>query len=479
MTTTYSPNQWHKAVDEDVINMRKAKRGKDLNKLLFDLVSTVSPHGRENVIAEIICDFLRDVGIKPHFDTQGNLHVTVGKKPATMFSCHMDTVQKDIKAPTTTLRISDESYIHATIDTEVNEYVDEEDNVLTEHEIKAAARKAGQSFSHYTLFGNNGVKTKRTLFGSNSQFDDWTSTGLKFTITTKIKPKPCVLGADDKLGCYILCKLIENKVPGLYVFHVGEEVGGVGSSFLATTYPDKFKDIDRCVAFDRKDYGDIITHQSGGRCCSDEFAIALAKQMNPNLPPMQQMAPSTLGSFTDSANYTHLISECTNVSVGYFAQHTAREKFDLEWLERYLIPSLLQVKWDSLPVQRDPLGFSASPRFQNSYSYGYSTRHGNRSRTNTNTRSVVPARQSSPSLTERKSQSALDKLDNCLASIHSYDPEEGFFDGESNVQKRNRVLATFLRDGLSLEDIADLIVQTAEHRKYNTMSWEDFNDWSY
>ena len=122
--------------------------------------------------------------------------------------------------------------------------------------------KLGRSYSYYTLFPNNGVANKRTLFGSNSQFDDWTSTDIKYTTTrTVTKPTPCVLGADDKLGCYIMCRLIEAGVSGLYVFHVGEEVGGIGSSYLAKTYPDKFHNIDRCIAFDRKGYSDVITHQ--------------------------------------------------------------------------------------------------------------------------------------------------------------------------------------------------------------------------
>ena len=95
-------------------------------------------------------------------------------------------------------------YVHATIDSEVHEYLDDDGEVITETQIKSAARKAGQSYSYYTLFPNNGVKTKRTLFGSNSQFDDWTSTDIKYTIRTVTKPTPCVLGADDKLGCYIM-----------------------------------------------------------------------------------------------------------------------------------------------------------------------------------------------------------------------------------------------------------------------------------
>jgi hypothetical protein len=200
--------------------------------------------------------------------------------------------------------------------------------------------------------------------------------------------------------------------------------------------------------------------------------------MNPHLPPMQPMTPSSGGTFTDSANYTHLIAECTNVAVGYFDQHTAREKFDLEWLERHLIPALIKVDWDNLPVQRDPLEFSASPRFQGSrgYSQTYASRYGRRAGTTTSSRSVVPAGQSTPSLKARKSQSALDKFDNCLSNIHSYDPEEGFFDGETDVQKRNRVLASIIRDNLSLEDIADLVVQASEYRKYDTMSNRDFDD---
>ena len=154
---------------------------------------------------------------------------------------------------------------------------------------------------------------------------------------------------------------------GLYVFHVGEEVGGVGSSYLAKTYPDKFHNIDRCIAFDHRGYSDVITHQAGGRCCSDAFANALCKQMNPHLPPMQPMAPSSGGTFTDSANYTHLIAECTNVAVGYFDQHTAQEKFD-----RVAGAASHPCPYQSglgQPADADPLEFSASPRFQSSRGY--------------------------------------------------------------------------------------------------------------
>lgn len=38
-----------------------------------------------------------------------------------------------------------------------------------------------------------------------------------------------ILGADDKAGVTILMYMIENNIPGLYYFFLGEEVGCVGS----------------------------------------------------------------------------------------------------------------------------------------------------------------------------------------------------------------------------------------------------------
>tara|TARA_R100000084_G_scaffold44975_1_gene18505 strand:+ start:174 stop:437 length:264 start_codon:yes stop_codon:yes gene_type:complete len=70
----------------------------------------------------------------------------------------------------------------------------------------------------------------------------------------------------------------------------------------------------------------------------------------------------------------------------------------------------------------------------------------------------------------RKSQSALDKFDNCLDKIEKFDPDNGFFYGESNRQKVQRVVATFLRDKYSIEDMAQLVVTVAENAE---------NDWKY
>jgi len=127
------------------------------------------------------------------------------------------------------------------------------------------------------------------------------------------------LGADCTTGVWLMREMILANVPGLYVFHDSEEIGGLGSSALRKNHDGLLDGIDYAIAFDRKGYDSVITHQWGGRCCSDDFAYSLAKLM----PNSYQLDNG--GTFTDTANYTDIIAECTNISVGYFNQHTSTE----------------------------------------------------------------------------------------------------------------------------------------------------------
>lgn len=163
-----------------------------------------------------------------------------------------------------------------------------------------------------------------------------------------------ILGADDRAGIVLLLWLIEHEVPGRYVFPVGEEVGMVGSSMMRSDR-EVYAGIKRAIQFDRRGYGSIITHQMGGRTCSDVFARALAGQLNPHMyqTGKDKYAPDATGSYTDSANFADVIPECTNVSVGYFNEHTHMEEIDLFYLED-LAAALLKVDWDSLPTERGP-----------------------------------------------------------------------------------------------------------------------------
>lgn len=154
------------------------------------------------------------------------------------------------------------------------------------------------------------------------------------------------LGADDTAGVYAALRLIEAGVPATFIFHRSEERGGNGSAWLARHYPDWLGEHDICLSLDRRGTGDIITSQAYGRSASDAFAASLARQVG-----MGHKAAS--GIFTDSANYAHLIPECSNISVGYRDEHSRDERLDLNYLER-LIAALGGVDWHDLTVSRNP-----------------------------------------------------------------------------------------------------------------------------
>ena len=127
------------------------------------------------------------------------------------------------------------------------------------------------------------------------------------------------LGADCTTGVWLMSEMIAAGVAGLYCFFADEEIGGQGSSDFAKTAGDQLAGIDFAIAFDRKGKTSVITHQGGQRGCSDLFAGSLAAL----LPAGYQTDAG--GTFTDTANLTDLVGECTNISVGYEGAHSAGE----------------------------------------------------------------------------------------------------------------------------------------------------------
>lgn len=166
-----------------------------------------------------------------------------------------------------------------------------------------------------------------------------------------------ILGADDKAGMTVLLYMIENNVPGLYYFFIGEEVGGVGSSKASSGDFSKYK---KCISFDRRGYNSIITDQFYGVCCSDEFAEALSEELN-SKDPSFRFSPDPTGMFTDSANFVYDISECTNISVGYFSEHQTHEKQDIRFLEK-LCKAVVKVDWSNLPIVREIRNYQYVPK---------------------------------------------------------------------------------------------------------------------
>lgn len=178
------------------------------------------------------------------------------------------------------------------------------------------------------------------------------------------------LGADDGAGIYLCLKMIEREIPGLYVFHRGEEVGGLGSSWAASNADmDFFKGITMAIALDRKGYDSVITFQ-GRRCCSNVFAQALADQLGGSFKP------DSTGLFTDTANYTGIIPECTNLSVGYFRQHGPSEVQNYKFLDA-LLEQLCALRIHELPIERNisdldyDYGKNYGYSYGGNYTYGY------------------------------------------------------------------------------------------------------------
>lgn len=172
------------------------------------------------------------------------------------------------------------------------------------------------------------------------------------------------LGADDTAGLWLMTEMLMAKRPGLYIFHRAEEVGTKGSKFIAGSTPKMMEGIQACIAFDRRGTDNVITHQRGMRCCSDEFAASLAGKL------LDGYKADPTGLYTDSASYVDLVGECTNVSVGYFNEHMSTERLNLPhvWALR---EKLLKLDTSDLVFKRKP--GEKEPR---TYNYGTSYKWG-------------------------------------------------------------------------------------------------------
>ena len=160
--------------------------------------------------------------------------------------------------------------------------------------------------------------------------------------------KSSCLGADCTTGVWLMLNMIEAGIEGVYVVHAAEEIGCKGSRALVADNPPWLSHLDAVISFDR--YGDnsVITHQMGMRTASDEFAKSFAAALD-----LPQLEADTGGSYTDSNEYSGVVSECTNISVGYYGQHGVNETQDLEYLDM-LIDHLISADWSKLVFKREP-----------------------------------------------------------------------------------------------------------------------------
>jgi hypothetical protein len=219
-------------------------------------------------------------------------------------------------------------------------------------EIKRSdAKKCGTLFSCHTDTVHHSSAEPQQKLVYDADF------GHIFLDKNAPNPGSC-LGADDGAGVWLMLEMIAAKVPGTYVFHRGEERGGVGAHAMVVASADWLRTFDLAIAFDRAGTGDVITHQGGLRCASDKFGTALAAALN--TAGGFKYTLSTGGTFTDTKVYARLISECTNISVGYMNQHGQDETLDYTHLVA-LRDAVLKIDWDSLPADRDPAKEESMP----------------------------------------------------------------------------------------------------------------------
>src|SRR5574344_14074 len=182
---------------------------------------------------------------------------------------------------------------------------------------------------HLDTYGNKGDKIKKTYY--NIRGDMFISTDGN-----------TILGADDKAGVSILISMIENGIEGVYYFFVGEEKGCIGSYNVSLFYDliNHLKPVCYCISFDKDDTTSVVTTQLGKSCCSDMFANSLMDAFsNYNI-----YLEKDDGICCDSAMFMNHIPECTNISVGYFNNHTNNEYQNMTYLNK-LNNACLNIDW--------------------------------------------------------------------------------------------------------------------------------------
>jgi hypothetical protein len=214
-----------------------------------------------------------------------------------------------------------------------------------------------KSFTSVDGAGNLHVDNR--IAGSKTLFIAHVDTVHKETGANKIRKTAthwyadgAPLGADDGAGVAMLMHLIHANVKGYYIFSQGEECGGIGAKHIATHHTDLLKQFDRAIAFDRRGIDSVISHQGMGRCASDVFCQALANDLNA-FDNTLMYSPDDTGVYTDTAEFTDIIPECTNISVGYYSEHGDQENLDIVHFEA-LSNAVLKMMWDMLPTDRDP-----------------------------------------------------------------------------------------------------------------------------
>jgi len=128
-----------------------------------------------------------------------------------------------------------------------------------------------------------------------------------------------VLGADDRAGIWIICKLLEyNCTDYNFVIFDEEEIGGIGSrEFVQTNHFDSLAADTSCwIGLDRRGTNEVATYGL------DNYELIESFKDNGWVEAM--------GSFTDVVNLAEYSGiACVNLSVGYNKEHSKNETLNI------------------------------------------------------------------------------------------------------------------------------------------------------
>ncbi|CAG7580402.1 MAG: putative peptidase [uncultured marine phage] len=236
------------------------------------------------------------------------------------------------------LQLTSKTYPHPA-ETQVLEFLPDD---LTRDKYGNYYKIIGESKSIFASHLDTADRTQgivNHVFETDENGDEWVATDGS-----------TILGADDKSGVCVLLYMMEHNIPGIYYFFIGEEVGLIGSGKVSQDFEsfDHLQEVERIISFDRRGFKSIITNQMGRYCCSDDFANYLIGEYG-NVGLEMEQDPG--GVYTDSAIFMDVIPECTNISVGYFHEHSGKECQNLSFLED-LCEACIKVDWENAPTSR-------------------------------------------------------------------------------------------------------------------------------
>ena len=147
------------------------------------------------------------------------------------------------------------------------------------------------------------------------------------------------LGADCTVGVWLMVNMIRRNVPGLYIFHASEEVGGLGSSYIAkhtqsyymaSSMPLRSTDVAPPVSSHTKGHAvpltHLVLHWQRSLASRSHWILVVRSLTPPTTPTLCQSVPTsalgiTMHILATSTLTCRLPLTCWSVCVSLTLQH--------------------------------------------------------------------------------------------------------------------------------------------------------------